>query len=191
MADDDDYEDRRPKNKRRRDDDEDYEERPRSRRRDDDEDYEPPRSRRSRDDEDDFEERPRRRRRDEEYDDEDVTDRRLSRSDLRAIAGHQKAILLCILVNICLTIAQFTVPDDNLRLILALVSIPIAIAATVFVFLLSTKIYSSGVGVLLGILTLIPCIGLIVLLVINGKATSLLKSRGIHVGLLGARTSDI
>jgi len=45
--------------------------------------------------------------------------------------------------------------------------------------------------VLLGILTLIPCIGLIVLLVVNGKATGILKQNGIKVGLLGANLSQI
>ena len=32
---------------------------------------------------------------------------------------------------------------------------------------------------------------LIVLLIINGKATSVLKENGVHVGFLGASTSDI
>jgi hypothetical protein len=43
----------------------------------------------------------------------------------------------------------------------------------------------------LGILTLIPLVGLIVLLIVNGKATNLLREDGIHVGLLGARMSDL
>jgi hypothetical protein len=59
------------------------------------------------------------------------------------------------------------------------------------VFLLAIKVYSTGVGVLLGILTLVPCIGLIVLLIVNGKATGILKQNGIKVGLLGANLSQI
>jgi hypothetical protein len=46
-------------------------------------------------------------------------------------------------------------------------------------------------GVVLGILTLIPCIGLIALLIINGKATAVLKNHGIKVGFFGARASDV
>ena len=34
------------------------------------------------------------------------------------------------------------------------------------------KVYSTGLGIVLGLLTLIPCVGLIVLLIVNGKATS-------------------
>ncbi|HZZ81823.1 MAG TPA: hypothetical protein VFE62_25205 [Gemmataceae bacterium] len=39
-------------------------------------------------------------------------------------------------------------------------------------------------------LTLIPCVGLIVLLVINGAATSTLRQYGYHVGFLGADLSQ-
>src|SRR5581483_2055942 len=49
------------------------------------------------------------------------------------------------------------------------------------------KVYdNSGVGVLLGILALIPLINVIVLLVVNGAATRVLREHGIKVGLLGA-----
>ncbi len=86
--------------------------------------------------------------------------------------------------------AQFAIPEE-FRIFLALALIPLGLTATVFVFLLATKVYTTGVGVVLGVLTLIPCIGLIVLLIINAKATNILKAHGIRVGLLGASTSDI
>jgi hypothetical protein len=34
---------------------------------------------------------------------------------------------------------------------------------------------------------MVPCVGLITLLVVNAKATSILKAAGLKVGLLGAR----
>lgn len=165
--------------------------------RDDDEDDRPRRRRRD-DDDDEGDERPRRRRRDD-YDDEDEFDddddrprgrKRLPREALRAIAFNQKAIILCILVYLILVAVQFAIPEES-RIYLGFALIPLGITATVFVFLLATKVYSTGMGVLLGILTLIPCVGLIVLLIINAKATNTLKSHGIHVGLLGASSSDI
>jgi ABC-type enterochelin transport system permease subunit len=67
----------------------------------------------------------------------------------------------------------------------------IGLAGTVFVFLLAIKVYSTVVGVLLGFLALIPFIGLLVLLIVNGKATRTLKQKGIAVGLLGADLSQI
>lgn len=161
--------------------------------RDDDEDDRPRRGRRDEDEEED--DRPRRGRRDD-YDDEDFEDdrprgrRRLSRETLRAIAFNQKAIILCIVVYLCLIPVQFVIPEES-RIYLALALIPLGITATVFVFLLATKVYSTGMGVLLGILTLIPCVGLIVLLIINAKATGTLQRHGVRVGFLGASSSDI
>ncbi len=114
----------------------------------------------------------------------------IDRADLRSIAIYQKGILVCILIYLIAVAAQFAVPRE-LRLILVIGVLGVVIAATVFVFLLSIKVYSTGVGVLLAILTLIPLIGLIVLLVINGKATGVLRRHGISVGLLGARLSDL
>src|SRR5262249_38717777 len=101
----------------------------------------------------------------------------------------QKAVLVCILVYLLLFIAQFFWPPA-LRLVLILGAIAATTTAAVFVFLLAPKVYSMGVGIALAILTLIPCIGFIALLIINAKATSVLKERGIRVGLLGAKMSD-
>ncbi len=113
-----------------------------------------------------------------------------SREDLRNVAMYQKGILVCILIYLLAVIFQFAVPAQ-LRLLLAVGVLMLGLAGTVFVFLLAMKVYSVGVGILLGILTFIPCIGLLVLLMVNGKATSILKQNGIRVGLLGANLLDI
>lgn len=114
--------------------------------------------------------------------------KRLSGSDLREVATYQRGIILCILVYLLAVVGQFLIPQE-FRLFLGFAVLGLGLVATVFTFLLSTKIYSAGIGVLLGVLTLIPCVGLIVLLVINAKATGILKERGINVGLLGADMS--
>ncbi len=113
-----------------------------------------------------------------------------SREDLKSVAQYQKGILVCISVYLIAVISQFAIPAE-FRFILVLGVLVVGLAGMVFVFLLATKAYSTGVGVLLAILTLIPCLGLIVLLVINGKATGILKQNGIKVGLLGANLSQI
>ena len=46
-------------------------------------------------------------------------------------------------------------------------------------------------GIVCGLLALIPCIGLITLLIINSKATSILRRNGIRVGFLGANLADL
>jgi hypothetical protein len=113
-----------------------------------------------------------------------------SREDLRAVAKYQKGILLCILFYLVAFGAQLFMPPE-LRLLLGVVAIGLSLTSTVFVFLLAMKVYSTGVGVVLGILTLVPCIGLIVLLAVNQRATGILKENGLQVGLLGADLSEI
>lgn len=110
----------------------------------------------------------------------------LSDVDIRTIAKRQKILLICILIYLIAVISQFALPEA-VRPMLGLLIIPVSLTAMVFIFLLATKIYSTGVGVLLGILTLIPLIGLIPLLMVSGKATGILREHGIQVGLLGAK----
>jgi hypothetical protein len=112
------------------------------------------------------------------------------REDLRSVAQYQKGILVCILIYLVAVFCQFLIPPE-FRLFLALGVLVIGLVGTVFVFLLAMKVYGAALGVFLGILTLIPCVGLIVLLVVNGKATSVLKQNGIRVGLLGADLSQV
>lgn len=112
------------------------------------------------------------------------------RTDLREVAVRQRAIMLCILGYIVLLVLRFVVPPPfNLFALLA--AFAVSITAMVFVFMLSVAIYNTGMGIFLGILTLVPLVNLIVLLIINGKATKILREHGIKVGLMGADTSQI
>ena len=112
------------------------------------------------------------------------------RDDLRSVAKYQKGILVCILIYLIAVFGQFALPAE-IRPLVGLGVLFVGLAGTIFVFLLAMKVYSTALGVLLGILTLIPCIGLIVLLVVNGKATGILRQNGIKVGLLGANLSEV
>jgi hypothetical protein len=170
--------------------DDDDDDRPR-RRRDDDFDDEPRGRRR---DEQDYDEdvRPRRRRSqdEEDYDDEPHRNKRLPAAKLRAIAIRQKVIIFCILGYLIAVVAQFVIPQD-LRIVIAIPALIIALTATVFVFLLAVEVHGTGLGILFGILTLIPCVGLIILVIVNAQATSVLKQNRVRVGLMGANMSDI
>jgi hypothetical protein len=114
---------------------------------------------------------------------------RLSKEDLRSVATYQKVILICILAYLAAAVGRLALPPA-LQLLTLLGLMAVVIVATVFVFMLAIKIYNVGLGIAFGILTVIPCIGLIVLLVINQKATSVLKAHGYKVGLLGADLSS-
>lgn len=111
-------------------------------------------------------------------------------ADLRNVARFQKGVLVCILLYILLIVFQFFIPE-SLRPVLAFVALGVVVTGTVFVFMLAIAMHSVGVGILLGLLTLLPCIGLITLLVVNGQATNVLRQNGIRVGLLGADMSQL
>ena len=111
------------------------------------------------------------------------------REDLKSIATYQKGILICILIYLLTIVGNFFIPED-VQILLGLALAVLGVVSTVFVFLLAIKVYNTGVGILLGLLALVPCLGLIVLLVINGKATRILQQNGHKVGLLGADLSQ-
>ncbi|MDA1232425.1 MAG: hypothetical protein O2856_16755 [Planctomycetota bacterium] len=112
------------------------------------------------------------------------------REDLRSVAMYQKGILICILVYFVAVFGQFAVPPAA-RIFMAIGVLVVGLIAAVFTFLLAMKTHGTGPGILLGILCLVPCVGLIVLLIINSKATNILKQNGIKVGLLGADLNSI
>src|SRR5688500_6455416 len=90
-------------------------------------------------------------------------------TDLRTIAVRQRVVMYCILAYIVTAVGHFLVPPE-VRLVVTLLMLAATITAAVFVFMLALAVYDTGTGILLGILTLVPLVGVIVLLVINGKA---------------------
>ena len=117
-----------------------------------------------------------------------------SREDLKNVAKYQKGIILCLLIGLiqyCTIICGASIVPTELLGIVALLTIVNAILSTVFVILLTQKVYNTGICVLFGVMAFIPCLSLIGLLVVNSKATGILKKNGIKVGLFGANLSQI
>ncbi len=119
-----------------------------------------------------------------------------TRADLRSVATYQRGIMVCILLYFiviamqAIIASQIEVPPI-FRVLAGLAILANGVAGAVFVFLLSIKVYGPALGILLGILTLIPCLGLLALLRVNAKATNVLQQNGIKVGLLGANPATI
>ena len=112
--------------------------------------------------------------------------------DVRAVAVYQKGAFICILVyllSVIVTFVAFALPEP-LRIVPAIGILGAGVVGTVFVFLLAVKLYGVGIGVLLGLLTLLPCLGLVVLVIVSNKATNVLEQNGHHVGLLGANLAE-
>jgi hypothetical protein len=102
-----------------------------------------------------------------------------------AVAFYQRAVLLCILGNLIAGILRVFLPPD-IGLLFWFALIPVGIASALFAILLARELLGTVAGVFLGVLTIIPGLGLIILLIINQRATRRLKDNGIRVGLLGA-----
>ncbi len=124
-----------------------------------------------------------------------------TRDDLRSVAGYQRWVAVCILIYLGMIIGRVATEMNNvaippeaevcLEACLKTAGIAALLAGTVFVFLLSAKVYGTGRGLLFAFLTLIPCLGFLVLLWINAKATSILKANGINVGFWGQHLTQV
>jgi hypothetical protein len=117
--------------------------------------------------------------------------------EVREVAVYQKGILICIaiylaavLINLVVNVGKVPVPSF-VPVAVAGVALINILVGVVFVFLLSMKLYHPVVGVLMSVLALVPCIGLLILLLISTKATAMLQENGYTVGLLGANLNEI
>jgi len=130
-----------------------------------------------------------------------------SADDLLAIARYQRWMMVCVLVHV-LAVLMFPLaaimemegnqPDEKNKgvvlLIFGLVMILVGVFALVLqviFLLLALKLYSPVTAVLLFVGMGLLCVGVIIILVVNHRATSVLRSNGIRVGLLGARRKDL
>ena len=61
----------------------------------------------------------------------------------------------------------------------------------IFVFLLSCELRGPFAAVMFGLATVVPCLGLLILTMVNGYATTELRKHGIPVGVFGASLAAI
>ena len=109
---------------------------------------------------------------------------------LKSVALYQKVILVCILFYLIAIFGSFFIPAVY-RPLIGLGVLVVGVVAAVFVFMLALRLFGTALGIVLGILTLVPCVALIALLIVNGKATATLRANGVKVGLMGAEHSKI
>ncbi|HEX8912781.1 MAG TPA: hypothetical protein VF796_10515, partial [Humisphaera sp.] len=103
------------------------------------------------------------------------------RPEYIAIAKRQRAMMWCLLANVSLAASRYLVPPPA-RPLVGLAVLAASVTAAVFVVLLAIPLYSTGSAVVLGLLTVVPFLGLLVLLAVNQRATKTLRAHGIRVG---------
>jgi hypothetical protein len=110
--------------------------------------------------------------------------------DLYKVASAQKAILVALLIYFGSLIAiQFVRPP--LYYVLVVAGLIAAFAMFIFMVILAVQVYNVIGGILLGLLMLIPLLNLLVVLMVNGKATEIIRSNGFKVGIMGADLDEI
>jgi len=101
---------------------------------------------------------------------------------IERVASGQKLVIYAILINIIATILQIAI--NPLFGLLGLVSLVMSIIG---IIKLATGLGSSLIAKIIYIvLMIIPLINLITLLILNSRATKVLRANGYKVGLMGA-----
>lgn len=96
-----------------------------------------------------------------------------------------------ILVSIFLyivTASAFSLLPEELQGLFPILAVITLLLSVTSAFLLALRLYGIVVGIIIGLLTIAPYVGLVALFFINFKASNLLQAHGISVGMLGADT---
>jgi len=111
------------------------------------------------------------------------------RARLRKIAVAQKGIITVILLQFACYAATAVLPPP-LKVYPAIGTLALAVVSLYFIASLALSVYSTALGIFFAILSLIPCINLLVLVATNAKATRVLRDAGYRVGFLGVELSE-
>jgi hypothetical protein len=116
-----------------------------------------------------------------------------NREELRLVAKYQRWVMSSLVTMVASNMAYIaaTVAAPHLRGIMLIQMLVAVGCSIVSVALLASRIMNRAVGVLCGVLMLVPCVSLITLLIVNHKATLYLQSWGVKVGFLGANPNAI
>jgi hypothetical protein len=123
-------------------------------------------------------------------------------AELRAIAQLQRLLVLVFGATLVagligaalgfgLTQAQVEKGITITVLASAVVIGTLQLATSVLIVLLGSRVFSGGVFVVVLLGGFVPCLAPVMLLIVNGQATAILRSNGIRVGFFGARSADV
>ena len=129
---------------------------------------------------------------------------------LRSVAGRQRYLLYCILAYFALMGMTYTAASKKMTLppqLLEIAAAVVSCSSLIFGFMLARKVFGMAGGVICALLLISPIaswligqreaslmlglVSLLVLVVINMRATKILKTAGIPVGFMGASDIDI
>lgn len=129
-----------------------------------------------------------------------------SAADLLTIGRSQRWLVLVILLRLLVEVGVVGMnllmfrPDGDpnwvpFAIVLTVVGwlgeVALVVVALTLVVLIASKLHGTTATVVLAVCLFLPCVGLILLLVVNAQATAELRRNGVRVGLFGARRADL
>jgi hypothetical protein len=116
--------------------------------------------------------------------------------ELRRIARYQRWLIAVVLAQLALwggfialsVLGRGREPDMHFPVILTLL---LGCVGGIYVFMLSWELRGAFAAVVFGFATVVPCMGLLILTMVNGYATTELKKHGVPVGVFGANLAAI
>jgi hypothetical protein len=117
----------------------------------------------------------------------------VDREKLRRVAKYQQWVLYTLLANIVINLMAMSTRGGGTAVSLALggLALVIVVISMFAVFRLANELYNIAVGIVCAVLMIVPCVSLLTLLIVNGKATTFLQQRGIKVGFMGVNPNTI
>jgi hypothetical protein len=114
----------------------------------------------------------------------------LADSRVFAVARHQRRLNRCVLAYLACVAAFKVAPEGPARTAAAFGSVLVMVLAAVFAVMLASRLYSTLTAIVVGVMTLVPCGGIVGAVYLSSQATALLRRNGYTVGLLGADVSQ-
>lgn len=120
---------------------------------------------------------------------------RLHVEDLKRVARYQRWVIACVLSQItmwlCLLVLSVVERERIETDVPLFLTILLGMAGAIYAFLIYWTIRSPFWAVVMGLASIPPLLGLLVLTAVNGAATQALTRNGVKVGLFGADLNKI
>lgn len=118
------------------------------------------------------------------------------RARLLRIASDQRMINIIVLAYFAMSALSTSLQDDSggaafLHMVFFVIALGVIVSGVVFAVRMASALHGTGVAILCAALLFVPCVGLLVLLVLNSQATRELRKAGLRVGLLGVDAGQL
>jgi predicted RNA-binding Zn-ribbon protein involved in translation (DUF1610 family) len=122
-----------------------------------------------------------------------------NKGELKSVASAQRNMLVCVLLFLGCFVGSGVIQGMDpkasdpalglVRVIIGAIYLAATIGLMIYIFMLARKMYNLGIGILLGLLAIVPCVNFLLAFMVNQRVTKYLQEHGYEVGFLGAKVS--